>query len=312
MQRIHADHAFSSSATHYSYLVVSKHQQVRGLIRILTLIMATEKDDQGLFNVDEPKTTFGSDFGFTQRAANGLRWLLLILPTVISLLALVAIIVAIVIFSSTSNNQGASLQARVAELEAAMSQNPTSQTNAPTNTQSQKTYIRWGNSSCPDINGTSLLYTGFTGGTAYFNRGGGANQLCMPLDPEYTLPTEPGIQSNSLVYGSEYEAGFLGSQNENVPCAVCVLSTRSEVVMIPAKTSCPDTWTREYYGYLMSENHGNYRTHFVCVDRGMEYIANYSGHADACDLWLVEASCVSLPCPPYDPQKELGCVVCSK
>ena len=278
--------------------------------------MAMEKDDQGLFNVDESKTTFGSDSGLTQRAANCLRWLLLILPTVISLLALVAIIVAIVIFSSTSNNQSASLQARVAELEAAMNPNPTSQTNAPTNaptnTQSQKTYVRWGNSTCPDISGTSLLYSGFAGGTAYFNRGGGANQLCMPLDPEYTLPTEPGVQSNSIVFGSEYEAAFLGSQNENVPCAVCVVSTRSEVVMIPAKTSCPDSWTREYYGYLMSENHGNYRTHFVCVDKGMEYIQNYSGHADACDLWLVEASCVSLPCPPYDPQKELGCVVCSK
>ena len=218
------------------------------------------------------------------------------------------------------SEQNASLQSRVAQLseQNALLQMRVTQFEAELNNcqsvvqcaQSKSTYIRWGNSTCPDVSGTTLVYSGYAGGTAYFNRGGGSNHLCMPLDPEYTLPTESGVQGFSLVYGSEYESAFLGSQNENVPCAVCLVSARSEVLMIPAKTSCPSSWIREYYGYLMSER--NYRTTFVCVDEGMEFLPNRTGHADACDLWTAEVSCVSMPCPPYDEEKEVGCVVCSK
>ena len=300
--------------------------------------MALEKSQEALFGIDESKTTFGSDS--TQRLAKCVRWLLLILPTVISLLALVAIIVAIVIFGSNNNSmlsgQSASLQSQVAQFSVqnatlqrimaqfseqnASMQMRVAQLEAQLNNcqsvvqcaQSKSTYTRWGSSTCPDVSGTTLVYSGYAGGTAYFNRGGGSNQLCMPLDPEYTLPTESGVQGNSLVYGSEYESAFLGSQNENVPCAVCLVYTRSEILMIPGKTSCPSSWIREYYGYLMSENHGNYRTTFVCVDEGMEFLPNRTGHADACDLWTVEVNCVSMPCPPYDEEKEVGCVVCSK
>ena len=307
--------------------------------------MAMEKDDQGLFEVGESKTTFASNFS-SQRVVNIVRWILVILPTVISVLALLAMIIAIVIFSSTYNamiiEQRASVDAKLADLgllnatlqrkitdlgllnatlqrkitdlgllNATLQRKLTELDAAISNiqnAQSQKTYTRWGNSSCPD--GSSLVYSGLTGGTSYPRQGGATNQLCLPMDPEYTLPTEAGVRASSLLYGSEYESIFLGTQNENVPCAVCMVTPRTEVIMIPAKINCPTSWTREYHGYLMSES--NYRTTFICVDVGMESVPNSSGHAEACDLWHVEATCVSLPCPPYDEEKELGCVVCSK
>ena len=38
---------------------------------------------------------------------------------------------------------------------------------------------------------------------------------------------------------------------------ICNASTRAAMIMIPAKTQCPSSWTREYhdsnYGYLMTE-----------------------------------------------------------
>ncbi len=47
-------------------------------------------------------------------------------------------------------------------------------------------YTRWGKSTCPQLEGTEMLYSGITGGTFYNQEGGGANHLCMPKDPEYS------------------------------------------------------------------------------------------------------------------------------
>ena len=115
------------------------------------------------------------------------------------------------------------------------------------------TYIRWGKSSCPNIAGTERVYTGRAGGT-HFEHAGAANYLCMPLDPQYTLSYRLGINGPNYVYGTEYQDPLRGSHDHNVPCAVCAVSTREMVLMIPAKTSCPTSWTREYYGYLMSQH----------------------------------------------------------
>ena len=113
-------------------------------------------------------------------------------------------------------------------------------------------YTRWGKSSCPEINDTALLYSGITAGTFYDQQGGGANYLCMPQDPEYstTLTYRDGVQGWAYVYGTEYIFPLQGTHDHNVPCAMCYVSTRPTVVMIPAKASCPPTWTREYYGYI--------------------------------------------------------------
>ena len=107
-------------------------------------------------------------------------------------------------------------------------------------------YTRWGSSSCPNVSGTTLVYAGRVGGSHYTHNGGGANHLCMPLDPEYSLPYQSGVQGYAYVYGTEYESPLQGSHDHNVPCVVCLASTRETVLMLPAKTTCPTSWTQEY------------------------------------------------------------------
>ncbi len=47
-------------------------------------------------------------------------------------------------------------------------------------------YTRWGRTTCPDTQGTELLYEGIAGGSAHNHKGGGANYLCLPEEPEYS------------------------------------------------------------------------------------------------------------------------------
>ena len=173
-------------------------------------------------------------------------------------------------------------------------------------------YTRWGNSSCPTTVGTELVYSGRVGGSHYLHKGGAANYLCMPLDPEYTLRHRAGVNGHNYVYGTEYESPIQGTQDHNVPCAVCAVSTREMVLVIPAKTSCPTSWTREYYGYLMSEYYNHARSMYECIDKDQGSISGSVANTNGALFYHVEASCDGMPCPPYDPQKELNCVVCTK
>ena len=160
-----------------------------------------------------------------------------------------------------------------------------------------------------------------SGGSWYGHTGGGANYLCMPSDPDY-LEYEPGVQGRSPVYGAEYQQWAVGGplravHDHDVPCAVCYASTRVAVTMIPAKTRCPSTWTLEYSGYLMSaykgdSRHLHYRTMFECVDKNPDSIPGSASNVNGTLFYHTEATCTGLPCPPYDPQKELTCTVCTK
>jgi hypothetical protein len=187
-------------------------------------------------------------------------------------------------------------------------------------------YTRWGKSSCPQVEGTEMVYSGITGGTHHSHTGGGANYLCMPQDPQYspTLTYRHGQTDAtngyaSRIYRAEYEFPLQGTHNHNVPCAVCHVLTRPSVMMIPAKYRCPSTWTREYYGYIMAEYKGSSSsvrgpTMFECVDQDQESLRNSVGDHNGVLFYHTEASCSSgqLPCPPYDQNKELNCVVCTK
>ena len=97
-------------------------------------------------------------------------------------------------------------------------------------------YTRWGKSSCPSTPGTELVNAGRTGGTQLEHCGGGANQLCMPLDPQYSN-YKPGVQGSSYMYGAEYERPPIVSSkhNHDATCAVCYVSSRETVLMVPAK-----------------------------------------------------------------------------
>ena len=108
-------------------------------------------------------------------------------------------------------------------------------------------YIRWGKTTCPT--GATLVYSGKAAGSRYSKGGGASNHLCLPNDPEY-LAYQSGKNSHgSKIYAAEYEVtieSLSGLHNHNVPCAICYVSNRTTVLMIPAKITCPTSWTKEY------------------------------------------------------------------
>ena len=97
-----------------------------------------------------------------------------------------------------------------------------------------------------------------------------------------------------------------------VQCAMCHVSRRSSVVMIPASLTCPELWTVEYGGYLMSSYANAFRRSAVCVDRDPDSAACGDGRGDGnrALFYHMEAGYPGLE--HYDPEKELTCVVCSK
>ena len=175
-------------------------------------------------------------------------------------------------------------------------------------------YTRWGRTTCPDTPGTELVYEGRAAGTHYQQKGGGANHLCMPEDPEYS-EYQPGDYGTSYLYGVEYESWvgpYAAFDDHNVPCAVCYVTMREIVLMLPAKTSCPVNWTMEYTGYLMTEHRNHHRSTFECIDGEFQSIPGSSANVNGALFYFVEATCDGLPCPPYDTTKELTCTVCTK
>ena len=82
--------------------------------------------------------------------------------------------------------------------------------------------------------------------------------------------------------------------------------------MIPAKTQCPSTWTLEYSGYLMSDNRIYHPTMYECIDKNPDSVPGSASSTNGALFYHVEANCNGMLCPPYDPQKELTCAVCTK
>ena len=178
-------------------------------------------------------------------------------------------------------------------------------------------YTRWGRTTCPTDQGTELVYSGRAGGSQYNVHGGAADLLCLPDDPEYSIYGS-GVNGYSLLRGAEYrsQSGQPLNANfvHNIPCAVCYTSIRDTLLMIPAKLTCPTHWTTEYTGYLMAAypNH-NGRTLFECIDHQPESVSGLDGHdANNALYYHVEATCNSLSCPPYDAEKEVTCVICTR
>ena len=180
-------------------------------------------------------------------------------------------------------------------------------------------YTRWGRTTCPSTPGTELVYSGRVVGSHYTAKGGGSNNLCLPeVDPDY-LSYQPGNQMwRSYLHGTEYETGASGPGplssvfQHNAPCAICHTPTRSSILMIPGRIGCPNSWTTEYYGYLMSNARPHTRTMFECYDKNPESIPGSVASTDPNVVYTVEGTCDGIPCPPYHEGREITCVVCTK
>ena len=177
-------------------------------------------------------------------------------------------------------------------------------------------YVRWGHDQCPST--AQLVYSGRAGGSYYTQPGSGSNPQCLPLDPNFLTPISGNQNHRGLMYGAEYQTSTYsnsylhGRHDTDVPCAVCHVSNRTAVYMVPAKYTCPSGWKREYYGYLMGQYH-NYNSHqFTCVDTAFKSVVGSSADKNGLLFYFIEGRCGSLPCPPYDNTRELSCAVCTK
>ena len=122
---------------------------------------------------------------------------------------------------------------------------------------------------------------------------------------------------NSLarIYGVEYRLNgaspLSGRESDKVPCAVCHVSTRAAVLMIPARRQCPGQWTLEYSGYLMTERNSHNTGTYECVDRDSVPAPGFPNDTNG-GFYHVEADCTGLPCPPYNAEDPLTCAVCTQ
>ena len=180
------------------------------------------------------------------------------------------------------------------------------------------TYVRWGRTTCPNTAGTELVYAGRAAGSSSGSTGGPNQYLCLPEEPQYgDNKTRQQEVQNSPLHGVEYEFEYteqpLGHvHNHNVPCAICHSTLRESVLMIPARISCPDTWTLEYSGYLMSEHVHTGKASAECVDKDPEVVPGELEDSPGAAFYHTEATCNGLPCPPYVADKELTCAICTK
>lgn len=148
----------------------------------------------------------------------------------------------------------------------------------------------------------------------YTQPGGGTEYLCLPDDPQYLEVVDDLQGTRARIYGAEYESGsdaprFRDMYEHNIPCFV---EERSNKIMIPAKIECPSSWTREYYGYLMSANHGHtHQSSFECMDLEAESIAGENANTDGALFYFTEVLCNGFDCPPYENGGETTCVACT-
>ncbi|XP_063447190.1 short-chain collagen C4-like [Mytilus trossulus] len=179
-------------------------------------------------------------------------------------------------------------------------------------------YTRWGRKDCPNKNGTQLVYTGIAGGGSHAETGSGTNYLCLPHNPdEKPAQLSIGLELSNYVahvWGAEYQFS-LGKVkvDDDVPCAVCRDTTTETSLMIPAKSSCPSLWKKQYNGLLCANMYGHpAASEYACVDSEAQYFEGKRGSNDGKLFYPAVSVCGSLPCPLYENLKYMTCVVCSK
>ena len=177
------------------------------------------------------------------------------------------------------------------------------------------TYTRWGRTTCPST-GTDKVYNGFVAGSAW-DKPGSASYLCLHETPQFLEITPLGQEGRATIYATEYEPDTLalGSMlHHDAPCVVCYIPTRATMITIPARTSCPPSWTREYHGYLMTDksHEGHHSRTPICVDVSPESVGGSAAYSDRSKLYFMEITCHGTVCPPYSPGAEIACAVCTK
>jgi len=175
-----------------------------------------------------------------------------------------------------------------------------------------------------------LLFKGYATGPHHAQGGSGSNLLCLHEEPQWATYINGHQDHAGSVYGAAYLLFNTGGARNNpflqtnsggrallqnpAPCAVCDVPGRSRTVMIPARTQCPDGWTKEYGGYMVSDRRyqDRQRSSYICLDEAPEIAVGDSSQVSQAVFHPVDVQCGLLPCSVYISGRELTCVVCSK
>ena len=134
-------------------------------------------------------------------------------------------------------------------------------------------------------------------------------------------------EGEGYVYGFSYGSSgqgvqeLVGIHGTSIPCAVCeaktsgILAIYGDFVRCKCKVSsllvslgtykCPDRFSLEYAGYLMSNRNSHKKGEYVCVDQKAKTDTGTGSSSGS--LWVpTEYKCGSLPCPPYTQDREVG------
>lgn len=169
-------------------------------------------------------------------------------------------------------------------------------------------YVRWGNRDCPS-NATRLYY-GHTAGQS--TTGGGVTYLCLPGSHDLVNYEDDYYGNTPVIFtvATVYHTYVQGKDHVDAACAVCVVSSRSQVITIPASDNCVGEWTKEYDGYLMTDKSSST---IECVDTKMDSYGKPGnpGPELAQFFHVVADEEAKLP-NFYHNDKVLRCAVCTK
>lgn len=160
-----------------------------------------------------------------------------------------------------------------------------------------------------------------SGSTAgrHYKDGGGTSVLCLPENPTWNAYHDVHDSYRGYIWGAEIDMHAAGERKvftynvngHDMPCAVC-LARRTVTHMFPGRANCFPGWSMQYTGYLMTNYRDRAAFEYFCLDKYPEGSTGGIKEDHQNLIYLVEARCGSLPCPPYVEGREVACSVCSK
>lgn len=175
------------------------------------------------------------------------------------------------------------------------------------------TYVHYGRRTCA---AGTLIYSGYMAGGHFTHEGSGPDYLCLAPNPDFILGHSDADQNGALLYRTEYEmsgyglTSLTGLHDHDAACALCRVAS-ANVVMIPGRINCPNSYTRIYNGWVMTALFTHVHPHnYVCVDASPEPREGSSAASEnGALLYPVEVE--NPPMAGYVHNRELSCVVCS-
>ncbi len=166
------------------------------------------------------------------------------------------------------------------------------------------TYLVIGAYECNDsVPGTSFIHQGMTVG--FESDTGSINYQCMPTDGHiqyynktYSIFNDTKVTSGGLV---RYNTFREDSNNSAADCALCRIDGRDTIHIQLATCDCPNGWTKQYEGYLMSGG--------LCVHTDMK---GWKPRQLPNDLYIYHDIFSNSIMDLYSTNEVLSCVVCTK